>query len=428
MLKDFGLRTADDPNAPIESSVNSRWIKDNIHPIRSFTAEVFSDLQFLKEILQDKRIVQLGESSHGVREFNYSKVRLIKFLHQEMNFNVIAFESSAFACYATNKRIRAEEISSVSAMRNGIFDVWHTQEVSELFNYILKTYQTDRPLILAGFDVQLFNFFGPKERSQLLFDIVATVDSSYAASIYHVDSTHYQYRQHLNDQFFKYLENNQETVSKAYHILAEYLLKNQNAIMDKYVGSDIDFFVALQVAYSIPIDLIQIDFFVSDPVKSFSERDKGMAKNFEILAKSIYPDEKIVVWAHNYHVQHDLASVRTGTALEGSISMGSFLHESYRDELYTIGFFMYEGTAAFNDRSVYEILPHASGSLESIFYRARKRVAFLNVEGRKIEIGNEWLFNYTQTLDWGLVPIQLVFSRNYDGLFFIRNVNPPEYL
>ena len=33
------------------------------------------------------------------REFNHAKVRLIKFLHQQMGFDVIAFESGLFECF-----------------------------------------------------------------------------------------------------------------------------------------------------------------------------------------------------------------------------------------------------------------------------------------------------------------------------------------
>ena len=46
----------------------------------------FTDLDMLKPLLQDKRIVFLGESSHGVAEFNLAKTRLIQFLHKEMGY------------------------------------------------------------------------------------------------------------------------------------------------------------------------------------------------------------------------------------------------------------------------------------------------------------------------------------------------------
>lgn len=57
---------------------------ENSVPIRSIESDDFSDLQFLSEILQEKKYVFLGESSHYVKEFNKLKYRLIRFLTTEM--------------------------------------------------------------------------------------------------------------------------------------------------------------------------------------------------------------------------------------------------------------------------------------------------------------------------------------------------------
>ncbi|WP_051217383.1 hypothetical protein [Paenibacillus assamensis] len=81
------------------------WIKDNAYALDSIEPEKiefgsgkiakkeFDDLQMLKPLLQSKRIVYLGESTHGAAQFNSVKTRLIQFLHQEMRYNVLAFES-----------------------------------------------------------------------------------------------------------------------------------------------------------------------------------------------------------------------------------------------------------------------------------------------------------------------------------------------
>jgi erythromycin esterase len=84
------------PPIPIEA----QWLKDHHYPLRSIVFDKdFSNLVFLKEQLAGQRIVQLGESSHGVREFNLLKVRLIKYMHKELGFNVLAFESGMLPCH-----------------------------------------------------------------------------------------------------------------------------------------------------------------------------------------------------------------------------------------------------------------------------------------------------------------------------------------
>src|SRR5262245_18908899 len=82
------------------------WARANHYPIatvQSFDGDTFQDLQFFRTVLQNRRIVQLGESGHGVAEFNHAKVRLIKFLHEQLGYDVIAFDSGLYECYAANQ-------------------------------------------------------------------------------------------------------------------------------------------------------------------------------------------------------------------------------------------------------------------------------------------------------------------------------------
>ena len=77
------------------------WARQHANPISALQSnadDAFEDLQFLKTVLKDRRIVQLGESGHSVAEFNQAKVRLRKFLNQQMGFVVIAFESDLYEC------------------------------------------------------------------------------------------------------------------------------------------------------------------------------------------------------------------------------------------------------------------------------------------------------------------------------------------
>ena len=100
------------------------WARANHHPVsavQSLDGDAFQDLQFFKTVLGQRRLVQLGESGHGVAEFNHAKVRLIKFLHQQMGFDVIAFESGLFECFNADATVAAH--TAVLLMRNCIFGV-----------------------------------------------------------------------------------------------------------------------------------------------------------------------------------------------------------------------------------------------------------------------------------------------------------------
>src|SRR6185295_12911426 len=78
-----------------------------------------------------------------------------------------------------------------------------------------------------------------------------------------------------------------------------------------------------------------------------ARRDEGMADAVTWLARDLYPERKILVWAHNYHIEYD---ARAESQLEVP-NMGSYLVQRHRPEMYTMGLFMYWGQAAQNDRT-----------------------------------------------------------------------------
>ncbi len=100
---DRNTETITDPQAPAVKDNWKKWIRKNSIPVELFSHGNYDDLHFLQELIGDKTLIQLGESSHGVKEFNQMRVRIIKYLHEKMGFNIIAFESGLFECYNSNK-------------------------------------------------------------------------------------------------------------------------------------------------------------------------------------------------------------------------------------------------------------------------------------------------------------------------------------
>ena len=75
-------RAAVGSNAPAEVPA---WIAAHAIRLESPAAgHGFADLQPLKRIIGDARIVALGEATHGTREFFQLKHRLLEFLATEM--------------------------------------------------------------------------------------------------------------------------------------------------------------------------------------------------------------------------------------------------------------------------------------------------------------------------------------------------------
>src|SRR5688572_1847193 len=189
LLTDKELATPADPAEVTVDPAWDLWIRDHHFTIRSLTSQRNDDLQFLKSVIGSRRLVQLGESGHGVREFDLAKVRLIRFLHERMGFDVVAFESGLFECHEAG--LAAAEADPAVTMRGCIFQVWHTQEVLPLFQYIRQRAAAARPLTLAGFDSQLSGSNRLAARRAALFrEVVAAVDTAYARRAHSLDSSY----------------------------------------------------------------------------------------------------------------------------------------------------------------------------------------------------------------------------------------------
>lgn len=424
---DPNIETPEDPLAPFVSEEEISWIQEHHEPVSSLSANEYTDLQFLKPLLENKRIVQLGESGHGVRQYSQAKTRLIKFLHQEMGYNVLAFESGMYECFFTQKNL-IKNSSGRELMRNSIFAVWSTDEVEELFTYIAETQNTPNPIILAGFDVQFSSVSGSEKRGTFFYDLIAGLDSAYAKSIQLFDNN---YRQKTFGDFNALLKDiniNRENLISRYTVLAEYLLVNQAEIIEKYPGDPLEVSLGIQLANSIIYHINQLYWSsVGDNTKLLNSRDEGMARNVSFLVNTLYPDEKMMIWAHNFHIRHANSQIPTQST-SNPIVMGEWVHEEFSAELYTIGFYAYTGRMAYNNREIYWLNEAGFGSLEAIMYRTRRRYAFLDLENQSPEEGNEWIFRLTEAKSWGTNRLKMILHDNYDGIFFIHTVSPPNYL
>ena len=69
------------------------WIKDNVIHLRSLDQDdSFNDLEPLRDIIGNAKVVALGENSHFIKEFCQIRFRILRFLVEECGFNVHALE------------------------------------------------------------------------------------------------------------------------------------------------------------------------------------------------------------------------------------------------------------------------------------------------------------------------------------------------
>src|SRR4051794_38631874 len=71
------------------------WTRDHAVPFKTVEAgNGFADLEPLRAMIGQARVVALGERTHGSREIFQMKHRLLEFLASEMGFTILAVEGN----------------------------------------------------------------------------------------------------------------------------------------------------------------------------------------------------------------------------------------------------------------------------------------------------------------------------------------------
>jgi erythromycin esterase len=421
LLTDAELALPPDSLAPPPE--NEQWttrIGAIAKPIRSLGSNDFSDLRFFAPLLDGKRIVQLGESGHGVAEFNMAKVRLIRYLHEELGYDVIAFESSVFECNRAQRAIAT--LSADDLMRNCIFGVWHTAEVTPLFEYIKQTQSTARPLILAGFDEQTSSG-SASARPAFFFDVISKLDTAYARDVARRDSANLAA---FRSQDRTSVARDRDAIVAFYDSVATWLRSHEVKLASLMPDDTKAPIIARQTAVSMTYFARQIAAGPSGAGTSI--RDLGMANNLDFLLDEMFPEKKVMVWAHNFHIQHrqNVPTSDVGSGVKPK-TMGVWVAERHRRELYTIGLFMYRGGAAMNNRQPYAVRAMPAGSLESILHRVPWKYSYVDLSKATNTAVTSWMFQRIITMEWGTNIDPLIPRDEYDGILFIDTAHPPQY-
>jgi len=409
------------------------WTNDHAYSLTSIQPETvgqqnipstkFEDLEMLKPLLHDKRIVFLGESSHGVAEFSLAKTRLIQFLHQEMGYNVLAFESGMGN--AMNAQGQIDKQAAQQTMKDAIFGVWWSKETLPLFEYAKKTQNTDKPLKLAGFDIQQQGAFtnGNWLQNSKLAKQLSEVEEKLVDWSSGTDLKGYQKAKPSIIDVYKQVKSQvqlKENELKAAYPGESHIVK----LMERTLADRIrlaDEYVELSIQANIELEHNKYDSFL----KTMEWRDQSMMENLLWLAEDIYPTEKFIVWAHNDHIRKAQSEVM-GSPYPVKL-MGERLPDIYKKYSYVLGLYMAGGETANNMGEPMAVLPPVKGSIEDIASSSNKPYTFIDMRNRQNERGNSWMFEPRLSYSWGMIQESLVPRDQYDGLLLIDKVSKPHY-
>jgi erythromycin esterase len=170
-------------------------------------------------------------------------------------------------------------------------------------------------------------------------------------------------------------------------------------------------------------NLIQenIEFKTADYWQKRDVRDFQMAQNMQWLTKVKYPNEKIIVWAANYHVAK-YSDISKNYPYKKLISMGSYFTQdsSLLRQTYIIGFTSYEGEAGRIGMQNYKVRKPKPGGFENWIDQSYN-YAFVDFKGLAKRSETFYLKGLSHSSafkrDWANV---------FDGVFYIKKMYPCE--
>jgi len=389
------------------------WLAQHAIPMRSLASDDddFTDLRPLREAIGDARVVLLGEESHASGTNMRAISRLIRFLHQEMGFDVIAFESGLYDMWKVWQLMQAGH-EPVDAMRQGLHFVWsRAADFQPLARYLGQQAGGPHPLEVSGVDCQLT---GTVSRQQLVSDL-----RELAA------------REHLGEEGRNLVRGFWTTLSGFVGAPWDSPAVPQDVLSDlrglaerlaeagetRSAPEGRTLHMWAQVSRSLAE-------YMATPVTSDAygeNRDRQMAQNLVWLAREYFPGRKIIVWAANPHVLRH--QYRLSQYLGELVTMGDGAWEVFGDRSFVIAATAYSGQ--WNLHPIITVVSDQDSTFELEELLAATGLEQAVVPLRNLPPGGDWLRNpISGRLTFNYRNVLATWPDHADAILFTRAATP----
>ncbi len=364
--------------------------------------EDFSGFEALEKQLEGVEIVMLGEQSHGEATTFETKIKLVKYLHQELGFDMLVFENGLYECEKAWELIQ-QGADVRFTLGKSIHGVWSTtEEFVPLVDYIADKVDSKNPLAISGFDQQIIKLGG----EYFVKDLTDYLTENNIGLVYKAELNHLSHSIQLITEgaFKKYKK---KAAEKDILFLEKLITKITSLNL---ANEDASFWVQV---------LKGTKFFLSDLKLKTDFRDEKMAENL-IWLKEQHPDKKMICWGATSHFLYNSLEVRMdklairllgGNYYKKQPMMGHYIKDKYKDKVYTIGFTAYEGHyGAFSHR---KLKTPVDNSLEFMLGQSKYDNSFLPLKNLTVApYLSRPLGNFYMQTDISLVMDAVVFNRH----------------
>ena len=350
------------------------WLRKNIYPLRTCEpGGSMKDLEILKTLIGNAHMVALGENTHGSGDIFKMKDRIIEYLRSTMGFNIFSIEANMPEAYKINDYVLRNTGDPVKLIKGMYFWTWSTTEVLNMVEWMNK-YNASQDKISFNMVEQMKKYTAPQEKI-----IFSGFDMQ----------THQGSIRELRESFSDDAAT-VEIIGKLNDILERVSNWRRNSLISiisteerKEVNEKLAYLRAKVTGSKKPADeriwLLQ-NIRIIEQSLDVSSRDKFMAENLMWIRRQ-NPESKIVVWAHNQHIQ------KTGPA------MGKYLADSLKNDYLNIGFTFNKGSYTAGGLTTITAQESYPGTYEYFFNAIKVPIFILDLRNVKKEnhADGEWL-------------------------------------
>jgi erythromycin esterase len=268
--------------------------------------------------------------------------RLVRFLHQEMGFDILAFEASMFAMWQVGELLRAGQ-DPVDAFQQGLIGTWsRSPDFEPLARYLGEHAKGPYPIEVTGVDSR----FDQLDRERLvpqLHEIASGVglgiEGRDVGPGFWTTLSGFMAGRYFDPDSLP-IRRVQEDVVADLRWLAERLADSSTTRLSDDARK---FRLWAQISRSLAELMVNIWRNSSEDSAINERRDQQMARNLIWLARENFPGRKIIVWAHNAHVLRHTFRLYPSHDMDCDCAMGQRIWEVFGEDSFVIAATAYEG-------------------------------------------------------------------------------------
>jgi len=398
---------------PMELSAEEKsevhgWLQENAICLKTLEAgSGFDDMQRLKAMIGDARIVSLGEAAHLNRDFSRAKHRMVEFLVNEMGFTVFAIEATFAGALELNDYVLGGEGDPRRALGALVYRAWTTEAILDMVNWMREYNSThEKKVKFYGFDNKpatgsakaVYNYLRKTNGTEDYDEILSVMMNPWTAG---------QLNSGPKEEILSVMEEVKGLIS---HLDSQQPANREKNLSELGIVEQKEWSLAVQHARVL---LQHLEFYSVMPnvSKATDLRDKNMARN----ARWVMDHEdgaKMILWAANAHI----------LTLPGSGCMGDHLRRTYGDDMVVIGLLSNRKFSESPETSDEKPLIR-DGSLEATLAQAGLEIAVVDFRSLPKGIVSRY---FNSPIRAG--GVETIYPLSYDAVLFIESTTNARFI